>query len=222
MNLIFYSGGGSRENRRLARELAEMLQGREGAKLAFIPSERNGAAADFRAFRRAMRGTGATSFRAFHIDRPLSREREAALFACDAIFLGGGNTFHFLRNLRARGLVVKLRAYAKRGGILLGLSAGSILMTPRIETALVPSEDCDENEVGIKDLRALRLVGFEFSPHYTRSVAADRELREYSRRSKHPIYACADGEGIVVRGRVVRFVGRVRAYQRGQSFLVRS
>ena len=152
------------------------------------------------------------------VDQPLTGEDEAALLASDAIFLGGGNTFYLLHALRERKLLGKLRAYVKDGGLLMGLSAGSILMTPNVSTAEVPGLDADDNDVGIKDYSALGLVPFEFSPHYEGGRRVDAELLSHSKRSKRPIYACADGEGIVVRDGTIRFVGRVTVFHRGHKY----
>src|SRR5262245_58988759 len=53
-----------------------------------------------------------------------------ALCQCDAIHLTGGNTFTFLNWLRARSVLPVLRSYAEEDrGVLIGTSAGAILMT---------------------------------------------------------------------------------------------
>ncbi len=60
------------------------------------------------------------------------------LCRCDAIHLTGGNTFTFLRWLRVRRALPLLRAYALGDrGVLIGASAGAILMTPSIQTAVL-------------------------------------------------------------------------------------
>lgn len=219
MNLIFYSGGNTRENRRLAREVATALAGKSGPVVAFVPSEGDSADEDYRAFKRGLVGQGIKRFRCIPVDRPLSARQQEELLSADAIFLGGGNTYYFLHHLRKQKLLAKLRNYAKKGGVLMGLSAGSILMTPSIMTAAVPSVDCDDNDIGLKDLRAMKLVPFEFSPHYYRSAAVDRELKEYSKTLPHPIYACKDGQGVVVKNGAIHFVGRVAVFHRGTKSL---
>lgn len=218
MNLIFYSGGGQKENRLLALEANRFLANREDPIIAFIPADASHAEEDFREFRKNYKKTNLRRFICITVDSPLSKSEEKALLSADAIFLGGGNTFYFLDNLRKRRLLPKLRKYAREGGLLMGLSAGSILMTPNITTAAVPSADSDDNEIGLKNWQALGLVPFEFSPHYYRSAAADRELQNYSKKLPHPIYACADGQGIVVRDGSIHFVGRVSVFHRGSKY----
>jgi dipeptidase E len=218
MNLVFYSGGFSKDNQALATEVGELLKGKRQPVVAFVPGSFEDAECDFRDFKRQMAPSGLKRFVCIPVDQPLSGEDEALLLAADAIFLGGGNTFYLLHHLREKKLLGKLRAYARDGGLLMGLSAGSILMTPNVSTAEVPSLDSDDNDVGVRDYAALGLVPFEFSPHYRGGRRVDEELREHSKRSKNPIYACADGEGIVVRDGQIRFVGRVTVFHRGHKY----
>ncbi len=218
MKLVLYSGGFSKDNQALALETGDLLRGRRQPLVAFIPGCSEDADCDFRDFKRTMAPSGLKRFLCIPVDQPLTGEDEAALLASEAIFLGGGNTFYLLHHLREKKLLGKLRAYVRDGGILMGLSAGSILMTPNVMTAEVPSLDSDENFVGLRDYSALGLVPFEFSPHYRASRKVDQELLNHSKRSKNPIYACADGEGIVVRDGTIRFVGRVTVFHRGHKY----
>jgi dipeptidase E len=219
MNLVFYSGGFGRENRALAEEVDLLLRKKRHPVVTFVPTCTEDKDPDFRDCKRQL--AGAKNIKHFHcipIDRPLSVEEEDRLFSSDGIFLGGGNTYYLLKSMRDRRLFEKFRAFVLRGGVLMGLSAGSIVLTPNVSTASVPSLEADENEVGLTNLKALGLVSFEFSPHYEPSRKVDSELLEHSRKIKRPIYACADGEGIVVRDGAVRFVGRVTVFHRGQKF----
>jgi dipeptidase E len=220
MKLVLFSGGGRAENRELAREAKALLRDKNNPTLTFVPWAGFDAAPEFRAFKEAFRGTGIRRLRCIPVDRKLSREEQGELFSSDAIFLGGGNTFYFLHQLRERRLLEKFRAFVARGGLLMGLSAGSILMTPSVRMAAVPDIDRDENEVGMRRLHALNLVPFEFSPHYEPCARADSQLLAHSRRVRHPIYACSDGEGIVVSDGVIRFIGKVAAFHRGRKVIL--
>ncbi len=218
MKLVLYSGGYSRDNQALAVEVADLLRKKRSPVITFVPNCSEGAEPDFRDCQRQLAGTGIKKFHCVPIDRPLSLEEEETLFSSDGIFLGGGNTFYLLHSLKERRLLNKFRAFVMSGGVLMGLSAGSIVLTPSVETAQVPSFEADENEVGLTSLKALGLVPFEFSPHYQPSRKADAELLSHSKRVKRPIYACADGEGIVVRDGAIRFVGNVTVFHRGQKY----
>lgn len=220
MNLILYSGGTGSENRPLAVAAADMLARHNDPIVTFLPAHAEDADAEYRAFVKTFQRLGINRFRCIPIDHKLTQKEEKEIFSSNAIFLGGGNTFHFLKQLQSHGFLEKLRLFAKKGGVLFGLSAGSILMTPTITTASVPSMDSDDNEVNLKDWKALGLVPFEFSPHYYPSKAADRELMEYSKKLEHPIYACSDGEGIVVRDGKIQFIGQVKVFHQGLKYTI--
>lgn len=220
MNLVLYSGGSGSENKALAWAAIEMLAERENPVITYVPVHGEDSDIEFRAFVKSFLPYGLNNFRCVCVDQNWTKKMEKDLLTSDAIFLGGGNTFYFLKHLKEKNLLNKIRAFAKKGGILMGLSAGSILMTPSIQTASVPSMDSDENEVNLKEWKSLALVPFEFSPHYYTSKAADKELLEYSKTIPHPIYACADGEGIVVRGEEISFVGQVTVFHNGLKYTV--
>jgi dipeptidase E len=217
LNLVLYSGGDHRDNSTLSRQVASLLESKASPLVTFVPADGGDAQADFRAFKRKFSDSKNLRFQCIAVDKPLSREEARALFSGDAIFLGGGNTFYFLHHLRTRRLLPRLRAFARRGGLLMGLSAGSIILTPTINLAAVPALDADDNDIGLRRLGALGLVPFEFSPHYEPSAEVDSELRAYSSNLKHPVYAAEDGAGLVVKNGKIKIVGRVSKFHRGRK-----
>ena len=84
------------------------------------------------------------------------------LLKLDAIHLSGGDTFRFLSAIKNRGLEPLLTSYYQKGGILIGVSAGAMIMTPSIETAMFCG---DVNTVGLIDQTGLSLVDFTLVPH---------------------------------------------------------
>lgn len=126
------------------------------------------------------------------------------LFETDAIHLGGGNTFRFLFWLRQRGLLPRLAAYARGGGTLIGLSAGSILMTPDIRSAALCG---DENEVGLEDLSALGLVPFLCVPHAQVIGDLAEKMLRLSQESARPVIAIRDDQALFVKDGVLEAVG---------------
>jgi len=135
-----------------------------------------------------------------------SRDPERELAACDAIHLSGGNTFQFLRWLKARSVLPVLRAYAREDrGVLIGASAGAILMTPSAATAALCGDVRPEGPV---DDGALGLVDFCFWPHYVPGATLDASVRA-GFPDGAVVYACADGTGVVVDGDRVELHGAV-------------
>ncbi len=149
-----------------------------------------------------------------YVDEACEPDHLEALFACDAIHLTGGNTYHFLGWLRERDMPARLRQYADRGGVLIGVSAGAILMTPEIGTAALCGDTIPEGDF---DQAALHLVDFAFVPHFEGTPTELAALHAYSRSREGVVYACRDGDGIVVKGDRVRCVGDVTMMVNGEE-----
>lgn len=90
-----------------------------------------------------------------------------ALASCDAVAVGGGNTFQLLAQLRERKLVAPIRDAVLSGKPYVGWSAGSNLACPTIRTT---------NDMPIVEppsLAALDLVPFQINAHYTEARLSD-------------------------------------------------
>jgi dipeptidase E len=144
-------------------------------------------------------------------DTPDLERDLARLTRCDAIHLAGGNTFSFLRWLTELGVLPVLRAYALDGGVLIGASAGSILMTPAVGTAALCG---DERDPGLAHEGALGLVDFHFWPHYS-SGAEFGAQAQCIMKQVAPLYGCPDGSGIVIDGPQIEHHGEVRVLSGG-------
>lgn len=88
----------------------------------------------------------------------------AAIAAADVVMVGGGNTFHLLKNCRDRGLIEPIRQAVNNGALYVGWSAGANLACPTIRTT---------NDMPIIDpggLDALNLVPLQINPHFTNAL----------------------------------------------------
>lgn len=112
----------------------------------------------------------------------------------DALILTGGNTFRFLKLLRDSGLFEVVAEYLRTDKMVVGFSAGAILMSPTIEIAELPSLDL--NEVGLKDLSSFGAVDFDIYPHYTKE--AESSIRQYEESTKRKVKRLSDDDIIVV------------------------
>ena len=215
LKLVFYSGGQDKRNAILHEALAA-LAGRKSLSLTYLPYSHENREYFFRRIQKRYRRFGFKKFRCFSADTDfLKREMREALKS-DVIYLAGGNTFYFLKHLRESGLLKELHKFARRGGVIAGLSAGAIIMTPHIFLAGYPTHEGDPNEISLKNLRGMGLVNFEFLPHYSKSKKTNEALLKYSKRTSRAIYACPDGSGIVVDGTEVRLIGEVFVFFKGQ------
>lgn len=83
--------------------------------------------------------------------------------------IGGGNTFHLLRECRRRGLLKPIAARVRDGVPFIGWSAGANLACPTI---------CTTNDMPIADpegFDALGLVEFQINPHFTKALPAGHQ-----------------------------------------------
>ena len=219
MKLVFYSGGYPSENAHLNNSLISLFN-KPNLKLTFIPSCSYHGAEDFKEIIAKYRPYGVKKFLKVDVDMDVKLSQRQAILSSDIIFLGGGNTYYFLKHLRKSGVLKDLKEWALSGGVLAGMSAGAIMMTSKIDTAGFPSFDCDENEESMKSLKAMNLVNFEFSPHYKNSKRYDQELMIYSKALESPLYACPDGAGIMLIEDEIRFIGKTFCFFNGKKYIV--
>jgi dipeptidase E len=235
-HIVLYSGGQERRNALIHESLLALALRRPGKRIkkqirmTYLAFTAEGVVGFFRRFERRYQAFGGTHFDCVSADDdalarpgPARTRATKTLLSSDVIYLSGGNTFHYLMHLRRSGLFSVLRRFADRGGVLAGLSAGAILVTPNIGLADYPAFDRDENDVELPVSRwgALDLVDFEFFPHYRTSARYQDALEAYSIRSGIPLYACRDGSGIVVEGDRFTAHGDVWLFDRGQTRKIR-
>lgn len=220
MKLVLYSGGSAEENQHLDEALIKLCEGRENIQFAFIPSHYYESDQEFNEIIQHYRPYGVKRFLKLEIDSHFSQTLKKSVFKSDIIHLGGGNTFYFLKYIKKNNLINELKTWLKNGGILTGLSAGAILMTPKIETAGFPEFDRDDNEDNLKNLTGMNLVNFDFFPHYRNSKRYDKDLINHSKKCPRPVYACVDGSGIIVTDEEVRFIGKTACFSQGNKFFI--
>lgn len=220
MKLVFYGGGDAEENRTLDSKLLSLIKNQKEPIITFIPACGHDSDEYFNDIVDQYSSLGVSRILRLNIDQPFSEFMKDSIFLSDIIHLGGGNTYYFLKHLKKSGMLQGIKDWALKGGILCGLSAGAIIMTPRIDTAGFPEFDKDDNEENIKNLNSMKLVNFDFFPHYRNSKRYDEALRKYSLGNSAPVYACPDGVGIIVEGEEVRFVGKVACFYEGKKHFI--
>lgn len=192
--------------------------GGDKPKIAYIPSQSDLTKKYFNQKVEWYKQFGITDLLYFDIDQEYNEENIPELLSCDAIFLSGGNTYYFLNSLKNRNFLSVLNSFVEKGGILIGVSAGSILMSKTIAVTSIDDDiGGDQNTVGIKDFSALGLNDFEFFPHFDiNNIEIAGRLKKYSKTSKSVIYACKDGDGIIVEDNNMQFFGEVLKVENGE------
>ena len=148
----------------------------------------------------------------------LASHAPAELDAYRGVFIGGGNAFRLLHELRVWGFGSALRDYTWQGGVLYGGSAGAIVLGRDIGTAA----HLDENVTGDPDTSGLDLLhGDSVCCHY--QPVDELLIHAYVERTGWAVLALAENSGVWVRGvrdyvrlgtgEVVRFAGKSEAPQ---------
>lgn len=106
------------------------------------------------------------------------------LFDYCALFIGGGNTFKLLKDLKTSGAFDRIKNYLENGGIAFGGSAGAIIFGEDLESCNL----YDENTVGLSETSGFDILhGISVLCHYTnRTAKKDAQSQEYLLQiSKH-------------------------------------
>lgn len=124
------------------------------------------------------------------------------------IYIGGGNTYKLLNDLKTSGAFNKIKHYLQEeNGIVYGGSAGAIIFGKDLDSCNTD----DDNEVGVIDNRGFDMLnGYSLLCHYT---SRDIERTELSRNyllelsKEKPIYAIPEEDTIFVEDGNIKFIG---------------
>jgi len=133
-------------------------------------------------------------------------------YAC--IYIGGGNTYKLLNDLKIGGAFDKIKRYLlEDDGIVYGGSAGAIIFGKDLDSCNTD----DENEVGLVDNSGFNMInGYSLLCHYTsrepeRTELSKNYLLELSK--KKPIYAIPEEDTIYIDEGKVDFIGTRPYYE---------
>lgn len=137
----------------------------------------------------------------------------------EALFVGGGNTFHLLGRLHAAHLLEAIRVRVRAGMPYLGSSAGANVAGPNILTTN------DWNVDGQTRFDALGLVPFNINPHYREtdpvmapfSETRDERIGQFLQVHAQPVLGIEEQTLLRCEDDEVRVLGagRVRVFRRG-------
>ena len=126
------------------------------------------------------------------------------VLSADILYVCGGNTFYLLNAVRQTGFDKTIKQFVDSDKLYLGVSAGTILVTPSIQIAAV--EPFDPNDVGLTDLTGLNLVDFEISVH-TPEIVSLENVEKYTQNHKTKLYAISDQTALKVVDNQVEVIG---------------
>ncbi|MCL1066689.1 Type 1 glutamine amidotransferase-like domain-containing protein [Shewanella olleyana] len=120
------------------------------------------------------------------------------------VHLSGGDTYRFLYWLKQRGIDKTLRCLADEGKPIVGVSAGAMIMTPSIDSAVLCG---DQNQVGLADTVGLNLVSFLVVPHVSFPLKNEAKLKMFQQQSQYELLLLSDADAVTVLGNKQRIFG---------------
>ena len=126
----------------------------------------------------------------------LEKNKNIDLSDFDIVYVCGGNTFKLMKYVNDSNFNDSLRKFLKRGGLYIGVSAGSIILGPSIEIA-GHGKDGDKNTVNIKNLDGMNILPYSIYPHFKASKVA--ELKRFYNKAKYEIIPLSDDNAIYIK-----------------------
>lgn len=136
-----------------------------------------------------------------------SNEISAKLQNSDIIYIGGGNTFYLLQELKRSGTDKLIKKQVLLGKAYIGESAGAVVAAPCIDYI----EDMDKRDAApnLRDCSALGLVDFYPLPHmnsFPFKKASRKIAGKYS--NSLPIKAMTNNQAICVCNNEIKIIGK--------------
>ncbi|MDP3900085.1 MAG: Type 1 glutamine amidotransferase-like domain-containing protein [bacterium] len=130
----------------------------------------------------------------------LSKCQSNTLKEFDAIYIGGGNTWSLIKELKESGFSDILIQYIKDDGQVYGGSAGAIIMGKRIDT------HDDENKIGLQDISGFNLLNnFSVACHF-KDEQNDR-FKTWAIDNNLPIVCLPEETGLIIENEVALCTG---------------
>jgi dipeptidase E len=131
------------------------------------------------------------------IDMCLDLSKDIDLGKYDSVYIGGGNTYELLYQIKINKWDRKLTSFYNNGGIIYGGSAGAIILGKTIET--VPSEYLEKiEEVGTN---GLNFVDYIIRCHYNKDINNEEVnlyLKNLQEKFDTNLLLLKEDEGLVI------------------------
>lgn len=203
--VLFLSGGGSeKESYNLDKEFAKLLK----KKLLYIPIALNEIKHPYPECLKWIKKV----FRQFNFESiemwtDLSGHTKQDMLKFDGVYIGGGNTFKLLKQLKDTKFDKLLVDYYKTGGNIYGGSAGAIILGRDIITA----SKNDKNEAELKETLGLNLINnFSICCHY--KPGEDKIIFELINTHKLKVIALPEDAGILIRKESINCIGNGKVF----------
>ena len=131
----------------------------------------------------------------------LSKDNPPSISDVDVLMIFGGNHFHYMKRIRETGLEQDIRDFIESDGVYIGISGGSVMMSPDMDDGL----SLTKNDIGLKDMSGFGYVDFYIISHWDWREGLEKMLT-YSWQSGKRIIPLTDRQGILVLDNVFKII----------------
>jgi dipeptidase E len=215
--LFLYSDQKSGCSDLMDEELLKLLHQCKYPKIGYISSETDKRRRFFEATWEHYRKMGIPEITYSDLENEFDLQILKNILQYPVVHLSGGDISKFLFLCQKTNALPLLKKYVVEGGILVGISAGAMLMMPDISHC----HTLEKSTISLKSKKALNLVDFEFFPHFDEFPGAEKILLQRSTQINIPIYACSDYDGIIINKEGdCRFIGNPVMFFKGQKKII--
>lgn len=172
-----------------------------GLRIAYIPTaDKQGISRYARPLIRHMLRSAGFRVHMLEVAGASYEEIRYILSTCDIIWVGGGNTFFLLHELKRSGAADLIVEQVAAGKTYVGVSAGAVVAGPDIE--YIGDMDKRSAAPSLRDVTGLHLVDFRVVPHLDNPIMgpAARAIAAAERKEGHFIRTLADDWTVLVKG----------------------
>jgi dipeptidase E len=130
-------------------------------------------------------------------------DEKMELLQYDLVYIIGGNPFYLMKQINKNEYKDILFRIHKSGAIIVGASAGSMVLTNSIRLVNILDSELNAS-VNLNNLKGLGLVSIELCPHYNRFKDRfsffEEKVEDYKSKLDVEFYPLTDGQGIWVDG----------------------
>jgi peptidase E len=193
VKIIVYATNNPEKNQIVDAEVVELLN--KDAKISYVTAKNDPEKKDFEAFKDWYGKLGYKNIACFDLGKDYSLDVEEVALQGNVVCIDDDNPFNTLGMIIKRNLGGKLGEFVKKGGVLIGIGKGGMLIGRAIKNASLLMEDV-ENTYNVDGGKALEVTNFNLFPHYKDSEELDEKLLTNSKTTN--IIALREGEGIIV------------------------
>ncbi|WP_044894856.1 Type 1 glutamine amidotransferase-like domain-containing protein [Bacillus alveayuensis] len=128
----------------------------------------------------------------------------------DVIYINGGNPFYLLHYLKKSGADNKLKELAEKNVIIVGVSAGSMVLGPNINIANFFTPQM--NTINLKDLSGLEITDIILFPHYGREdlflndLTIEERILKFEKSFDCKVTRLTDSEAVIINNNLKKII----------------